>query len=388
MAQQQQQTVLILGGGVGGVVTASKLRKKLDSRHRVILVDREQRHLFQPSLLWLMTGDRLPEKIGRDLSRLERKGIEIVTGEVGSIDPETRVVEVDGQIIKSDYLVVSLGANLAPEKIPGLAESGHNLYSLEGAAAIRDARMSLSKGNLAVVVTSMPFKCPAAPYEAAMLLEADLGNRGVREQVTVSLFSPELGPMGVAGPDVSAAVRGMVESKGIEYHPQHRLTEVDADRRSLRFDNGVEARFDFLVYVPPHDAPVVVRDAGLTNESGWVPVDRHTLETSFDGVFAIGDVTTIPLEMGLPLPKAGTFAMRQGEAVAQTIEARVSGRGEPPGHFGGFGECLVETGNGKAGIGRGNFYAIPAPDVKFRQPNRLWHWIKIWFEWRWLRRWF
>src|SRR3990172_308893 len=138
------KTVVILGGGVGGLVTANELRKRLSREHRVVLVDKEGRHIFWPSLLWLQIGLREPKSITRDLSRLERKGIEVVKGQVEAIDPERRAVRVGGQELTSDYLVVSLGAQLAPERIPGLAESGYNLYSLDGATAIRDARRNVS----------------------------------------------------------------------------------------------------------------------------------------------------------------------------------------------------------------------------------------------------
>ncbi len=380
------QTVVILGGGVGGLVVANVLRKKLGREHRVVLVDREARHVFTPSFLWLMTGDREPEKIVRDLSPLDRKGIEVIKGEVSGIDSGAKSVQVNGASLEADYLVVSLGADLAPEQIPGLAEAGINLYTLEGATAIRDTRLSLTRGNLAIVVSRLPFKCPAAPYEAAMLLEADIRKRGLANDVSITLFSPEPGPMGVAGQEASSKVRGMVESRGIDYRPEHSLESVDPATRTLHFADGTEHAFDMLIYVPPHVAPDVVRRAGLTNEAGWIAVDRGTLETSHPNVFAIGDVTTIPLSVGLPLPKAGTFALGQAKAVAKTIAARISGHGEEP-IYDGFGECFIETGNGRAGIGRGDFYGEPRPDVKLYRPTRLWHWWKIWFEWRWLRRW-
>ncbi len=378
---------MVLGGGVGGLVTANELRKKTGGSTRIVLVDRESRHIFQSSFLWLMTGNRNEKQITRPLAKLERKGIEVVTGEITSIDPESKQVVVGDRTIEADYIVVSLGAHLAPEKIQGLGEAGHNLYSLDGAASIRDERSELTSGKIAVLISGMPFKCPAAPYEAAMLLEADLRKRGVRNRVSLSVYSPEPGPMGVAGPDVSAGVRHMVESKGIAYHPKHQIATVDPDQKILRFDDGSEESYDFLVYVPPHEAPEVVRNSGLTNESGWVPVDRHSMETAFEDVFAIGDNTIVPLEMGLPLPKAGTFASGQARAVAQTIAARTSGRGDA-GSYDGFGECVVETGDGKAGLGRGNFYSSPTPVVKLHSPGRLWHLAKVWFEWRWMRRWF
>ncbi|MBI4213600.1 MAG: NAD(P)/FAD-dependent oxidoreductase [Chloroflexi bacterium] len=381
------QTIVILGGGVGGLVTASELRKRLGKEHRVVLIDKEGQHVFWPSLLWLQVGLRDPESFVRDLGVLQGKGIEVVKGEVEAIDPERKVVRVDGAELSADYLVVSLGAQLAVEQIPGLAEAGYNLYSLEGAAAIRDQRKDLIAGNLVVLVTRTPFKCPAAPYEAAMLLEYDLRKRKARDHVAVSLYTPEAGPMPITGPEVSAGVRRMVEDRNIGYFPQHQVTQVDSVTNTLQFANGATARFDLLVYVPPHVAPPVVREAGLVGESGWVSVDRHTMETRFPGVYAIGDVVGIPLSLGMPLPKAGVFAHREGEAVAQTIAARINGTGNA-GSFDGQGECFIEAGDGKAGFGRGNFYAEPRPTITLHDPGRHWHAGKVLFEKDWFRRWF
>jgi sulfide:quinone oxidoreductase len=193
--------------------------------------------------------------------------------------------------------------------------------------------------------------------------------------------------MGVAGPDVSAAVRSVVESKGIRYHPAHQISAADPVARRLTFANGTVAEFDLLIYIPPHRAPKVVRDAGLLNESGWIPVDRQTFTTASPGVYAIGDVTTVPLTMGKPLPKAGVFAHGQAEVVAANIARKRTGRGEPR-VFDGMGQCFLETGDGRAGIGQGNFYGEPAPQVKLRSPSRWWHVAKVFFEWRWLRQWF
>ena len=110
------KTVVILGGGVGGLVTANELRKRLGNEHRVVLVDKEDKHTFWPSLLWLQVGLREPHSIVRDLSLLKRKGIEVVKGQVEVIDPERRVIQVNGTKLEADYMVVSLGANWAPRQ--------------------------------------------------------------------------------------------------------------------------------------------------------------------------------------------------------------------------------------------------------------------------------
>ncbi len=108
-------------------------------------------------------------------------------------------------------------------------------------------------------------------------------------------------------------------------------------------------------------------------------VDRNTMETKFEDVYAIGDVTGIPLFMGLPLPKAGVFAHHESMAVARTITAKITGKGEM-GRFTGNGECFVEVGGRRGGFGRGNFYAEPTPDIKLYSPGIRWHLGNVFFE--------
>lgn len=381
------KTVLILGGGVGGVVAANTLRKLLPNEHRIVLIDREESHLFAPSLLWLMIGDRKPQKIARPLERLNRKGIEFIRGEIEKIDPEKKSVRVSDRELAGDALIISLGADLAPETIPGLKEAGQNIYTLEGSEAIARKLFAFAGGRIVILTAAPMYKCPAAPYEAAMLIDYHLKRRGVRDKSEIAIYAAEPGPMGTAGPEVSAGVRQMVESKSIQYHPSHQVAEVDAKARQLKFANGSTASFDLLFYVPPHRAPKVIKEAGLLSESGWVSVDRETMETKFRSVFAIGDVTSIPLKMGKPLPKAGVFAHGQAEVVAHNIAAEWAGQDRRR-RFDGAGQCFIEIGDHRAGIGRGNFYAEPSPKVAIKKPSLRWHLAKVLFEKHWLRRWF
>ena len=174
------KTVLILGGGVGGVATARALRKRLAKVHRVVLVDRERDHVFAPSLLWLMVGERSADAITRPLARLGRKGIDVRLGNVEHIDPERRIVTVAGQALTADYLVITLGAELAPDSIPGLAQAGHNFYTCSGAQSLRAALESLRTGRIVVLTAAPAYKCPAAPYEGAMLIDGWFRKQGLR----------------------------------------------------------------------------------------------------------------------------------------------------------------------------------------------------------------
>lgn len=378
--------IVIVGGGVGGVVAVKRLRRSIGGGHRITVLDRARDHVFQPSLLWVADGTRRPERLSRPLSRLNRHGVSFRFGTVHGLDLSARRVRLEDGDVPYDYLLLSPGAELRAEKLPGLAQAGRNLYTLDGAAGLNADLSRFEGGRLVVLVAAMPFKCPAAPYEAAMLLEARLRAHGVRGRSEVAVYTPEPQPMPVAGPALGAAVREMLTSRGIAYFPGHKPAAVEPGSRTIRFETGDVATYDVLAYVPPHAPPAFVVDAGLAPAGGWVKVDPKTLATPFERVWAVGDVTGIPLPNGKSLPKAGVFAEGQAEVVARNIAALVQGAA-PAAEFTGEGACFVEMGGGRAGFATGNFYATPDPVVRLKTPGRRWHWAKVLLEQTWFPRW-
>jgi sulfide:quinone oxidoreductase len=179
------------------------------------------------------------------------------------------------------------------------------------------------------------------------------------------------------------AVVAMLEAKGIAFHPLLNLTRIDPAKKELIFDNREPAAFDFLAAAPPHKSPRAVRESSLANQAGWVPVDRRTLKTSYEKVYAIGDVTAVTLANGKPLPKAGVFAHGEAETVARRIADEIGGT-VTQAQFDGVGYCWIETGGGSAGFASGEFYAEPDPVVPLPRSGRLWHWGKVLFERYWL----
>lgn len=383
------RTVVILGGGVGGLVAANTLRRHLPQQHRVVLVEKNADHAYAPSFLWLMTGGRKPAQITQKLRRLVPAGVEVIQAEALGIDLAGRRVETTAGSLAYDYLIVALGAELAPEVFPDLAEGAHTFYTLEGATRLRAALESFSEGKLAIVVTGLPFKCPAAPYEGAMLLADFFNQRGAAGKVDLHLFTPEPQPMPVAGPELGHAVRGMVEARGITVHPLHRLTSVNAQARELRFEGKEAFRYELLIAIPPHRGPHFLREAGLANEAGWVTVDPATLSTKFENVYAIGDMTAIPLpgrwkpEVPLMLPKAGVFAHAQALVAARRIASQITGA-KVEDKFCGDGYCMLEAGEHLAGFAFGNFFAEPSPQVELRKIGKTWHRGKVLLEKWWL----
>jgi len=376
------QTIIILGGGVGGVITANTLRKKIGKEHKIIVIDKELKHTFASSLLWVANGSRSEKSISKQLDTLKKKGIEFIHGNIENVNPQSKQVTVNGKTLTGDYLVISLGAEISDSLEIG--NKGYNLYTPHGAEGFHNALSGFNEGKIIVMVTALPFKCPAAPYEAALLINSSLKKKG--KKTNIEIYSPEVGPMGVAGKKLSSMVRSLVESKGVKYFPEHQVTSVSEN--SISFKNDITSSFNLLAYVPKHQCPQVIKDTDLVDESGWVKIANYnTLETKHPGVYAIGDITNIPLVQGKPLPKAGVFAHYQAQTVANNIAVAITGKGTLK-QFTGNGMCFIELGDGKAGFAKGNFYAEPMPTIKMFMPGYHWHLGKILFEKMFLSKWF
>lgn len=383
----EKSNVVILGGGTGGLVEAYHLRRRLPKKNRVVVVDRSREHVYQPSMLWQIVGRRQHEQYHKSLERLRRRGVEFENTEVETIDLDRRVVHTGSGEIGYDYLVIALGAELAPETVEGFEDMAYNLYDPRGCEQIHKAIEDFTGGSIGILITAMPFKCPAAPYEAAFLLESYFRDRGIRRKVEIHLFTPEHTPMPVAPAEIGDAVADMMSARGIRYHPLYTFKELRPETREIISSDGRADRVDMLIAVPPHRAPDVVRSSPLLGASGFIHVDPKELRTEYDGVFAIGDATTIKLPNGKALPKAGVFAHHEAEVVAKNIAAEIRGK-EPGASFNGKGFCWIELGDGRAGFAGGNFYVDPDPQLKMRRPGRLMHWGKVAFEKWWLSHWF
>jgi sulfide:quinone oxidoreductase len=275
---------------------------------------------------------------------------------------------------------------LAPGLLPGFTEAAHDVYTLEGSAAAGQALREFDGGKLTVAVSSQPYKCPAAPYEAALLAETVLRRRGVRDRSSIDIYTPDPFPMATAGPVLGDALTAILNERGIGTHFGQAPTHIDAVGRELVFDGGKRVGFDLLFGVPPHVAPEALAATGLVTTNGFVAVDPATLATGTEGVYAVGDATTIPIAGDKSLPKAGVFAHAQGDTAADRIVAELKGRA-PTATFDGTGGCFVEMGRGRAAFATGDFYAANGPEVRLRRPGPHWHFAKVALEKHWMRRW-
>ena len=331
--------VVILGAGFGGLELSSRLSEDLggDPAHdiEIVLIDKAEGFVFGFSKLELMFAGAATSHVLHPYAGVVKPGVEFVQTTVLSIDPLTRRVVTEAGSYDADILVVALGADLVPEATPGLVESGNEFYSVPGAAVAGEALAAFSGGNVVVGVTSTPFKCPPAPSETALLVNDFLRERGLRDCSSVTLVMPLPVPV-PPSPDASAAILAAFGDRGIAWHPNALVREVDGARKVVLLSDGEELAYDLFLAVPVHRAPQVVLDSGLA-EDGWIPVDPLSLETRFPGVYAVGDVTSVGT------PKAGVFAEGQAAVVADRIAAVVRSA-SPSAAYDGRGICYMEFG--------------------------------------------
>jgi sulfide:quinone oxidoreductase len=374
--------VLILGGGFGGVATAHALRRRLPPEDEIVVVERRPYFMLGSRKTWALVGRGTLEEGRRPLQALERFGIRVLPGTITAIDPANRAVEVDGRRWEGDAMVVALGAELAPEAIPGFREHALNVYDPQEIPRAMEAVRAFRGGQVMIGIFGAPYKCPPAPYEMAFLLQDFFEARGVRARISV--FTPQPMSLPVLGAAGCSVLEGRLAERGIDFLPNHKATAVEAG--AVVF--GERRRpFDLLLGIPPHRCPEVVVRSGLTDGGAWVRVHPRTLETRFAGVYAIGDITEILLPNGMPLPKAGVFAEAEGEVVAERIAAVFAGR-EPEASFSGEGFCYLELGRGEAMLVRGRFLVEPAPEIEITEPSPNYLEEKKRFEAERLRTWF
>jgi len=371
-------TTLILGGGFGGIAAANSLRQLVPREHEIVVIDKSPSFHVGAGKTWVMLGERTMEQISRPRKNLLDRGIGFLEANILSIDLERKVVATGSETLRWDYLVIALGADLNLASVPGLAEGAQTFYTLEGAQRLQDVLRDFNGGDLAILIPKMPIKCPPAPYEAAMLLRDAFEVRGVADRVRIAIYTVEATPMATAGAEMGQYVRNELARRSIGFHPQKRALRIDSAGRRLSFEDGIEVGYDLLVAVPPHEAPKAVREAQLTNQSGWIPVDPLTLNvTAIRGssdVYAVGDITSVLLpgrykpDVALSLPKAGVFAEAHGRVAAHQIAGKILGR-ESSETFDGRGHCYLEIGGGRAIKADGAFFELPHPIMRKQIPD-------------------
>jgi sulfide:quinone oxidoreductase len=327
--------VVVLGGGFAGLELTTRLSQEFGDGIDIVLIDRNDAFVFGFSKLDVMFGRAVPDEVRHAYADIAKPGVRFVQTRIRSIDPGSRTVQTDAGAFDADVLVVALGADLDPAATPGLIEGGHEFYTVAGGFAAREVLDRFEGGRVVIGVLSTPYKCPPAPSETALLLHEYLVARGLRERSEIALvidFGRPIPP----SPAASAALLEAFAERDIEWHPSREVCELDTGRNVAILRDGGEMPYDLFLAVPVHHAPAVVTEAGLTKD-GWIQVDSQTFETSFPGVYALGDVAAVGT------PRAGVFAEGHAAIAAEHIAARIRGTTSSA-QYGGRGICYLEFG--------------------------------------------
>jgi sulfide:quinone oxidoreductase len=352
--------VVVLGAGFGGLEIATILSDALGERLDLTLIDKGDAFVFGYSKLDVMFGRAAPESVRVPYRSIAKPGVRFRRERIEAIDPVARRVTTEAGTHDADILVVALGADYDVGATPGLAEGGHEFYSVAGAEGLRRVIPGFSRGHAIVGVTSAPFKCPPAPSEAALLLHDHLAARGVRDACEITLVMPFGVPI-PPSPDTSRALLAAFSERGIRFVPDRFVRALDPSGGVAILSDGGEMPCDLFLGIPKHRVPEVVAASGMA-EDGWIPVDRKTLATRFPSVYAVGDVTSVGT------PKAGVFSEGAARVVAASILADLGGGGRPA-PYAGAGACYVEFGSGRVGRVDVDFFSGPKPTGSFTEPS-------------------
>ncbi|HTH21113.1 MAG TPA: FAD/NAD(P)-binding oxidoreductase [Nitrososphaeraceae archaeon] len=391
--------ILILGAGFGGLTAANFLQKNLSSlsesvEYQISIIDQKDYFMMGLVNLWILSGIRTLEDSKIDLNRLEKRGIRYLNNKITRIDLASKTVNITGSStpkIKYDYLIIALGTEYAVEEVNGFLENeGFNLYDPEQVPKLRERILSLKKGRIAICIASIPYKCPPAPYEASLLINDILVKNGTRDSIDIDIYTPTPISLPVAGVKVSKDVINLLSNNHVNFHPLHKIRTV-LDMEKIEFENGSSVDYDLLILIPPHKVPEIVRNSGLFSQGeNWINVDKFSLKTDYENVFAIGDVTEIKVNENVAIPKAGVFAEAQAKVVGQQIVDDIvndKNKQSSP-RFDGKGFCFMEVGNDKAGYVAVDLYHEHGPATLLEPPSEESYKKKLDFERSKLNEWF
>ena len=328
--------ILILGAGAAGTIASNKIARELrreiaKDEVEITILDKNDTNVNQGGFTFIPFGLYTPEDIIRPRSKLISPRVKAVfgdDGEVTHVDLGNREVTVkSGKKYSYDYLMIALGCRTYPEAVPGLLQDYNTFYTLEGALKLRDFVKTFSKGKIVIMTPEMPIPCPGAPAKFTVLLDNYLRyvrGEDIRKNIEITFLWPI---KGIGPPAYNENVTKIFEEKGIETRREIKVDEVNAERKEVSLASGEKIKYDFLVTIPPHRGVKALMDSGITDDKGWLPADKYTLQyrksptESYDEVYIAGDA-------GPPeILKTGIGAHYQALIIGQNLINDILGTG-------------------------------------------------------------
>jgi len=383
------KTFLILGAGTGGTMVANKMAVALDPQEwRIVIVDRDETHYYQPGFLFIPFGMYSPADVVKPKRNFLPPTVEVVFGDIELIEPDKNRVKLSGgKTISYDYMVVSTGSHIHPEEIEGMQDGGwhqnvFDFYTLQGATALGKFLKFWKGGRMVLNVAEMPIKCPVAPLEFLFLADWFFKERGIRDKVDITFATPL--PGAFTKPRASSVLGNMLADRGIALEPEFAIMEVDNSKQVIRSYDEREVGYELLVTIPTNKGAEVIGASGMGDELNFVPVNKNTMQSvKWENVWLIGDASNAPAS------KAGSVAHFMLDVVVENILRHMEGL-EPLPKFDGHANCFIESGNEKGVLIDFNYDVEPLPGMfplpgfgpfSLLKESPANHWGKMMFKW-------
>lgn len=342
------KTFLILGAGTAGSLMAREMSRKLDMNEwKVILVDKDDNHWYQPGYLFLPFGIYKPQDVVKPKHKFIPRNVDFIISDIELIEPDKNSVTLakDKKVIQYDYLVIATGADIHPEETEGLKNGGwrHNIfdfYTADGAAALGDFMKRWEGGRLVVNVVENPIKCPVAPLEFLLLADWFFSKRGMRNKVELVYATPL--SEAFTKPTSAKALGVLLDQRGISLETDFYAGSVDSTNNKLISYDEREVPYDLLVSIPTNMGAPVIKKSGMGDNLNFVPTNKETLQSdNWQNVWVLGDAANIPAS------KAGSVVHFEMETAVANILAHIAGK-EMTHKFDGHSLCFIESGYNKA----------------------------------------
>jgi sulfide:quinone oxidoreductase len=384
------KTFLILGAGTGGTMVANKMVQALDLLEwRIIIVDKDENHYYQPGFLFIPFGIYSPADVVKPKRNFLPPTVDVVFGDIELIEPDQNRVKLSGnRSISYDYLVVSTGSYIRPEQMTGLVDGGgwrkniFDFYTPDGAAALARFFKFWKGGRMVLNVAEMPIKCPVAPLEFLFLADWFFKQRGMRDKVDITFATPL--PGAFTKPRASSVLGNMLDDRGIKLETEYSIMEVDNAKQVIRSYDEREIPYDLFITIPTNMGAEVIGASGMGDELNFVPVNKNTMQSlKWENVWLIGDASNAPAS------KAGSVAHFMLDVVVENILRHMEGL-EPLPKFDGHANCFIESGDEKGVLIDFNYDVEPLPGMfplpgfgpfSLLKESPANHWGKMMFKW-------
>ena len=386
------KTFLILGAGTGGTMVANKMSAALDPQEwRIVIVDRDETHYYQPGFLFIPFGMYSPADVVKPKRNFLPPSVEMIFGDIELIEPDKSRVKLSGpsgKTISYDYMVVSTGSHIHPEEITGMKDGSgwhqnvFDFYTLQGATALSKFLKFWKGGRMLLNVAEMPIKCPVAPLEFLFLADWFFRERGMREKVDITFATPL--PGAFTKPRASSVMGNMLADRGIALETEFAIMEVDNSKQIIRSYDDRQIGYDLLVTIPTNKGADVIAASGMGDELNFVPVNKNTMQSDkWENIWLIGDASNAPTS------KAGSVAHFMLDVVVENILRHMEGL-DPLPKFDGHANCFIESGNEKGVLIDFNYDVEPLPGMfplpgfgpfSLLKESPANHWGKMMFKW-------